>query len=81
MPLIPVAGVVLEAMTYSEPKSKVATLSKRFVGYDMINKKLELEAAIPFWVSEGVAIVGHKVANKTGINNMIRRATFGYLSL
>ena len=26
-------------------------------------------------------IVVHKVANKVGVNNIVRRATFGYLSL
>jgi len=81
MPLIPVVAVVAEAMKYSTTESKIATLSKRFIGYDYVNKDLELGSAVPFWTAELVAIVGHKVANKVGINNMVRRATFGYLSL
>jgi len=81
MPLIPIAGVAVEAMKYDSAQSKIATVSKRLIGYDLINHKLELSAAVPFWVGEGVAIVGHKVANKTGINNYVRRMSFGYLSL
>lgn len=81
MPLIPIAGVLVEAMKYDSAQSKVATISKRLIGYDMINHKLELSAAVPFWAAEGVAIVGHKVANKTGVNNYVRRMSFGYLSL
>lgn len=29
----------------------------------------------------GAGIVVHKVANKVGVNNIVRRATFGFLSI
>jgi hypothetical protein len=56
-------------------------MSKNFIGLDMTTGKMMFAEAAPFWIGEGVAIVGHKLANKTGLNNYIRRFTMGFASL
>ena len=50
-------------------------------GYDKGAGGFNPSKAMPFWLGTGAGIVVHKVANKVGMNNYIRRMTFGYLSL
>ena len=81
LPLLPVVAVAAAAMKYDSAESKINTISKSMIGYDTQNHSFTPASAVPFWGGEVAAIVVHKVANKVGVNSMVRRATFGYLSL
>jgi len=81
-PLIPVAAVAINAMSFNGTASqKLNHLAIHTIGYDMEKGDFVPAAAVPFWAGEMVGIVVHKAANKMGVNNMVRRASFGYLSL
>lgn len=84
MPVIPVVGAVYGAYVSGGNKigmGFVNELSKNLIGLNPTTGVFTFSEAAPFWLGEGVAIVGHMVANKTGINNHVRRATMGFLSL
>jgi hypothetical protein len=68
------AGTVTD--TAAEANSGACRLSSADLGISNMTYSCP-----PFWIGEGVAIVGHKLANKTGLNNYIRRFTMGFASL
>jgi hypothetical protein len=84
LPIIPVVGATWGAYESGGKKLGmpfVNELSKNLIGLNISTGAFSFAEAAPFWLGEGVAIVGHMVANKTGINNHVRRATMGFLSL
>ena len=82
LPLIPIAYRVYNSATASGSfAAKINEFSAETIGYIPSTGQLALNRAMPFWVGEGVAIVGHKMANKTGINKYVRKMTMGYFSL
>ena len=51
-------------------------------GIDMTGQsKLNQEKALKTLGLVVVGLVGHKIANKVGVNRMLKKATFGYLQL
>lgn len=50
-------------------------------GYSPIDQAFSAPEFLRTYGSLGVGIVVHKVANKTGLNNYVRRATMGFLSI
>ena len=84
LPIIPVVGAVYGGYISGGKKLGVEfvnELSKNLIGLNPSTGVFTFSEAMPFWLGEGVAIVGHMVANKTGINNHVRRATMGFMSL
>lgn len=83
LPVLPALGAVMNAYSSAGGFNikLINELSKNTVGIDVNTGKFSAAEAAPFWLGEGVAIVGHMVASKTGINNHIRRFTMGFLSL
>jgi hypothetical protein len=84
LPMLPAIGAVYGA--YGSAGNKLGVpfvneLSKNLIGLNPSTGAFTFSEAMPFWLGEGVAIVGHMVANKTGINAHVRRATMGFLSL
>ena len=81
-PLIPLAVVAVRSYQQSgSAGAKLDALMKYTTGYNWDAKDFQPEQALPFWMGTVAGVVVHKAANKIGVNNMIRRATFGYLSL
>jgi hypothetical protein len=88
LPILPVAGAVLNAQaaagtmgTKGWGQKFANEMSKNVTGYDFIGGTFSATEMAPLWIGEGVAIIGHKIANKTGVNNFIRKATMGFVSL
>jgi hypothetical protein len=80
--MIPAAVVAIRAAQSSGSiGAKANYLSMRMTGFDMDKGDFNPAVAMPFWAGTVAGVVVHKAANKVGINNYIRRATFGYLSL
>jgi hypothetical protein len=50
-------------------------------GYSPMDATYNVDWAKPFWMGMVAAIVAHKVAEKTGVNKTVRKATMGYLSI
>lgn len=57
------------------------TVTKNVTGYDMAGQKFYPRELIQSYAPIAAGWVVHKVAARTGINNYVRRATMGYLSL
>lgn len=81
-PIIPAAVVVIRAaQSGGSIGAKANYLSMRMTGFDMDKGDFNAAAAMPFWAGTIAGVVVHKAANKVGINNYIRRASMGFLSL
>jgi len=82
LPVAPLAIVVGRTVTSgASPAGMIEGFVRDTTGYDKGAGKFNIDKAMPFWLGTGAAIIAHKVANKTGVNNYVRKMTFGYLSL
>lgn len=85
IPILPIAPLAIVTARTLQSGASPAGMIEGFVrdttGYDKGAGKFNAEKAMPFWIGTVAGVVVHKAANKTGINNHVRRATFGYLSL
>jgi len=81
-PILPLAYVTANALMASgSPASKMNSFVASTTGYIPSSGDFSASKAMPFWAGTIAGVVVHKAANKVGINNYVRRATFGYLSL
>lgn len=81
-PLVPVGAVALNAyQTHGLSKNMLVYIGDRTTGYNADNGVFTAADAMPFWTGEIMGIIVHKVANKTGLNKYIRKATMGWLVL
>ena len=82
-PIIPVAGVAFRAYTLAGGLNMgmVDRLGVYMTGYHPSLGTFSVKDAMPFWLGEVAAVAAHKVAQRTGINDYVRKATFGYLSI
>ena len=77
-PVYPAAARVLTEGTMADkPKLLVYELT----GYNMFTGQWEKAKAASIATIAVVGFVGHKVANKVGINRALRKATGGWISL
>lgn len=85
IPVLPMLPIVMVAKggydRYGLTADALNWMGFAITGYDAKNKSFNASVATPFWLGEITSIVVHKVANKTGVNRYVRKATFGYLSL
>jgi hypothetical protein len=80
--MAPLAGQVYMSAVSSGPiQNKINNLTIATTGVDFINNKIVLKEAVPFWGAMVAGVVVHKVSNKMGVNNYVRRATGGWFSL
>jgi len=61
--------------------AKADRLLRSVTGVSIDGKDFNVSDALPFWTAMGAGIIVHKVANKVGVNNYVRRMSFGYFSL
>ena len=85
-PLLPVLAVTASAWSESGGALGGAgsfqnRLMKSVTGYDPVAKSFSVDNGKAFWFGELAAVVVHKVATKTGVNNYIRKATMGYITI
>ena len=81
-PIIPLAFVAFNSMNAAgSPAAKMNDFAARTIGYIPSSGDFVPSRAMPFWMGTIAGVVVHKAANKVGVNNYVRRATFGYLSL
>jgi hypothetical protein len=81
-PIIPLAFVTFNALSQSgSAAAKMNDFSARTIGYIPSSGTFAPSRAVPFWGATIAGVIVHKAANKVGVNNYVRRATFGYLSL
>lgn len=81
LPIAPLVAVAYTSMQYDGVENKMNMLIQKTTGVNIKDGSFNAARATPFWIAEGVGIIGHKAANKLGVNNYVRRMTFGYLSL
>jgi len=84
IPVLPVAAVALPAMRAYGAVGATKELPKYMLweyvgirGDGAFDSAQMMKGAVPIIL----AIIGHKVANKTGINRYVKKATFGWLTL
>lgn len=81
-PIIPGAVVAIRAAQQSGSiGAKMNYASIHLTGFNMDTGKFVPQEALPFWAGTIAGVVVHKAATKTGVNNYMRKLTFGYLSL
>lgn len=82
LPLMPVAYVGYNAYkSASSLGGAINSFLGQTIGYYPSQGTFSVDNAKMFWFGETVAIIGHKVANKVGINKGLRALTGGWLSL
>ena len=82
LPILPPVAVALGEFKKTGMSADTLTGCMYYMtGYNMNDKTFDFDRAKGFVTGEIVAIIGHKVANRTGINKHIRKLTGGYLSL
>jgi len=80
--MAPLAGQAYMSAVSSGPiQNKINNFTLNTTGVDFVNGKFSAKEAVPFWIAMGAGVVVHKVANRVGVNNYVRRATMGWLSL
>jgi len=80
--MAPLAGQAFMSATVSGPiQNKLNNFALNTTGVDFVNGTYKMQEAVPFWGAMLAGVIVHKVANKVGVNNYVRRATGGYLSL
>jgi len=81
-PIIPGAVVLVRAAQSSGSiGAKANYLSMHLTGMNIDSGDFNASTAMPFWIGTVAGVVVHKAANKIGINNYVRRASMGFLSL
>ena len=81
LPVLPVAYAVWDSYkVHGLTGNMLGGVMMRVTGYNPILKEFKVDNAKAFWIGEGVAIIVHKVANKTGVNKYIRKLTGGWIS-
>lgn len=85
IPIAPIAPLAYVAMNSAMASGSAASKMNSFIaattGYIPSSGDFSPSKAMPFWAGTIAGVVVHKAANKVGINNYVRKATFGYLSL
>lgn len=56
-------------------------VGKIMTGYDAQAQSFNVNELLRTYAPLGIGIVVHKVANKTGVNSYVRRASMGFLSI
>lgn len=80
--MAPLAGqAYMSAVSAGPIQNKVNNFTIATTGVDFINNKISMKEAVPFWTAMLAGVIVHKASNKFGVNNYVRRATGGYLSL
>ncbi len=81
-PVVPVLYVGYNAVkSHGLSPTTLADLAYHTTGYDPSTGMYNIDGAKGFWFGEIAGIVVHKVANKTGLNKYVRKATLGYFQL
>ena len=86
IPLLPTVAAVYPAYKAyvgagGITKTLPLTLVYQYTGYNMDSKNWDPAVAMGALGPVIVGFIGHKVANKIGVNRMIKKATLGYLSI
>lgn len=81
-PVLPTAVLAIRAFQSSGSYgAKASHLVQHMTGYNVDTGDFSAAAAMPYWGATAVGVVAHKVANKVGLNNYVRKLTMGYLSI
>lgn len=77
--MAPLAYIAMERIYPAAKKGDFNQVNQALTGYS--NGHFYPLAVTTTYGPLVVGIVAHKIANRVGVNNMVRRATMGYLSI
>lgn len=71
---VPLALFAYDGMVTKGPVNAASRIAMRLTGYDTTQEKFYWKELVKGWTPILAGIIGHKVANKLGINRMIAQA-------
>jgi hypothetical protein len=77
----PTAIYAVQGFQQQGPMEGVARLSARMTGYSITEKKFKLDELMSGWLPVLGGVLAHKLANRLGVNKMLRKATMGFVGI